>query len=84
MLPGGADERLIRVLDVENDSPASIAGLVPMRDYLLGTAFVSFSSTDVLAKTLYESYEEVCMPPASVSQLPNGYLIEWCSGYSNN
>lgn len=56
---GGADERLIKVLEVEEHSPASIAGLVPMRDYLLGTTIVSFGSTDVLANTLNENYEEV-------------------------
>mmetsp|Transcript_33232 Transcript_33232/g.80341 ORF Transcript_33232/g.80341 Transcript_33232/m.80341 type:complete len:358 (-) Transcript_33232:47-1120(-) len=56
---GGADERLIKVLSVEENSPASIAGLVSMQDYLLGTTIVSFASTDVLANTLHESYEEV-------------------------
>ncbi|CAJ1951650.1 unnamed protein product [Cylindrotheca closterium] len=56
---GGADERLIKVLSVEEKSPASIAGLVPMRDFLLGTTIVSFASTDVLANTLNENYEEV-------------------------
>jgi hypothetical protein len=45
---GGADERLIRVLEVENDSPASVAGLVPMKDYLLGTTAIAFGSTKML------------------------------------
>jgi hypothetical protein len=51
---GGADERLIRVLEVEENSPASIAGLVPMQDYLLGTTAVSFESTAALASVLQQ------------------------------
>lgn len=49
---GGADERLIRVLSVEHNSPAAIAGLTPMSDYLLGTTSASFDSDDVLAEVL--------------------------------
>ncbi|KAL3805774.1 hypothetical protein ACHAW5_000024 [Stephanodiscus triporus] len=49
---GGADERLIRVLSVEHNSPAAIAGLVPMKDYLLGTASTSFDSDAILAEVL--------------------------------
>ncbi|KAL7472204.1 hypothetical protein ACHAXS_012536 [Conticribra weissflogii] len=49
---GGADERLIRVLSVEHNSPAAIAGLVPMSDFLLGTASTSFESDEVLAEVL--------------------------------
>ncbi|KAL3788035.1 hypothetical protein HJC23_008379 [Cyclotella cryptica] len=49
---GGADERLIRVLSVEHNSPAAIAGLAPMNDYLLGTTSASFDSDDVLAEVL--------------------------------
>ena len=70
---GGADERLIKVLSVEEKSPASIAGLVPMQDYLLGTTIVSFASTDILATTLYESYEEVS-PCYKSLVLPEGNL----------
>jgi hypothetical protein len=33
-----AEEHLIHVLEVEANSPADIAGLQPMTDYLLGTA----------------------------------------------
>jgi hypothetical protein len=49
---GGADERLIRVLSVEHNSPAAIAGLVPMKDYLLGTTSTSFDSDGMLAEVL--------------------------------
>ena len=49
---GGADERLIRVLSVEHNSPAAIAGLVPMNDFLLGTTSTSFASGDILAEVL--------------------------------
>ena len=49
---GGADERLIRVLSVEHNSPAAVAGLVPMKDYLLGTTSASFDSGDILAEVL--------------------------------
>jgi len=49
---GGADERLIRVLSVEHNSPAAIAGLVPMTDYLLGTTSISFDSDSALAEVL--------------------------------
>jgi hypothetical protein len=49
---GGADERLIRVLSVEHNSPAAIAGLVPMTDYLLGTTSTSFDTDSALADVL--------------------------------
>ena len=49
---GGADERLIRVLSVEHNSPAAIAGLVPKNDYLLGTTSTSFDSDAILAEVL--------------------------------
>ncbi len=49
---GGADERLIRVLSVEHNSPSAIAGLVPMKDYLLGTTSTSFDSDEILAEVL--------------------------------
>jgi len=49
---GGADERLIRVLSVEHNSPAAIAGLVPMKDYLLGTTSTSFDTDAILAEVL--------------------------------
>mmetsp|Transcript_28671 Transcript_28671/g.42458 ORF Transcript_28671/g.42458 Transcript_28671/m.42458 type:complete len:451 (-) Transcript_28671:66-1418(-) len=53
-----ADERLIRVLSVEENSPASIAGLNPLTDYLLGTCEVSFASDVVLGDVLYQ-FEDV-------------------------
>jgi hypothetical protein len=57
---GGADERLIRVLDVEQpDSPASVAGLVPMKDYLLGTTVTGFESAPVLASVLQRYIDHV-------------------------
>lgn len=56
---GGADERLIRVLEVEQNSPASIAGLVPLQDYLLGTTAASFESTATLASVLHEHCDMV-------------------------
>jgi len=49
---GGADERLIRVLSAEHNSPAAIAGLVPMNDYLLGTTSTSFDTDEILAEVL--------------------------------
>lgn len=49
---GGADERLIRVLAVEHNSPAAIAGLAPMTDYLLGTTSISFDTDSALAEVL--------------------------------
>ena len=49
---GGADERLIRVLSVEHNSPAQIAGLCPMTDFLLGTTSASFESDKMLAEVL--------------------------------
>ena len=49
---GGADERLIRVLSVEHNSPAQIAGLCPMNDFLLGTTSTSFESDKILAEVL--------------------------------
>ena len=54
---GGADERLIRVLEVEPDSPASVAGLVPMKDFLLGTTAVAFGSYGDLADVLEDSLD---------------------------
>ena len=33
-----AEENLCHILEVETNSPADLAGLLPMSDYLLGTA----------------------------------------------
>mmetsp|Transcript_62621 Transcript_62621/g.180106 ORF Transcript_62621/g.180106 Transcript_62621/m.180106 type:complete len:339 (-) Transcript_62621:116-1132(-) len=56
---GGADERLIRVLDVEEGSPAAVAGLVKEKDFLLGTTSHNFGDYAVLAAVLEESIDEV-------------------------
>ena len=56
---GGADERLIRVLSVEHNSPAAIAGLTPLTDYLLGTSSVSFDSDQLLAEVLYVHVDRI-------------------------
>jgi hypothetical protein len=57
---GGADERLIRVLSVEHNSPAAIAGLLPEKDYLLGTQTESFEETSSLADMLHRNVDRVC------------------------
>lgn len=56
---GGADERLIRVLTVEHNSPAAIAGLTPLTDYLLGTTSASFDSDEMLAEVLYVHIDRI-------------------------
>ena len=56
---GGADERVIRVLEVEPNSPASIAGLVPMNDYMLGTNVVAFETTETLAAVLHQHVNQI-------------------------
>lgn len=56
---GGADERLIRVLSVEHNSPAAIAGLTPLTDYLLGTTSTSFDSDEMLAEVLYVHIDRI-------------------------
>ena len=37
-----ADEHMVRILEVVPNSPAELAGLQPMTDYLLGTAETVF------------------------------------------
>ena len=54
-----ADERLIRVLSVEHNSPAVIAGLEAEADYLLGTATVSFDTDAALAGVLRQHVDKV-------------------------
>ena len=53
-----ADENMCRVLDVEINSPAELAGLQPLSDYLLGTSEVSFKNTDVLNEVLQSSIDK--------------------------
>jgi GRASP55/65 PDZ-like domain len=55
----GAEDRLIRILSVEVNSPAAIAGLVSSQDYLLGTTTHSFDSTKVLAVVLELNVDKV-------------------------
>jgi hypothetical protein len=55
----GAEDRLIRILTVEHNSPAAIAGLVASQDYLLGTTTHSFDSTRVLAAVLEAHVDRV-------------------------
>jgi len=50
-----AEEHLCRVLEVEPDSPAELAGLQPDSDYLLGTPEKVFKDTDVLFDELQEN-----------------------------
>ena len=54
-----AEENLLRVLSVEKQSPAALAGLTPNTDYLLGTTVDSFESEDVLADVLEENEDSV-------------------------
>jgi len=54
-----ADQRVIRVISVEHNSPAAIAGLVPMNDYLLGTALTSFDSDLILAEIMLEHADRI-------------------------
>lgn len=50
-----AEENLLRVLSVQKQSPAALAGLTSKTDYLLGTTIESFESEDVLADVLEEN-----------------------------
>lgn len=54
-----AEENLLRVLTVEDNSPAQVAGLKPESDYLLGTKASSFSSPDVLYQVLLHNEDTV-------------------------
>lgn len=47
-----AEEHLCRVLEIERDSPAELAGLCQFTDYLLGTAEIGFSDAEVLFEEL--------------------------------
>jgi len=52
-----ADEQLVRVLDVEHNSPAFAAGLKAETDYVLGTAEVVFHSADAFIKACQASLD---------------------------
>jgi len=41
-----SEEHLVRVLEVVPDSPAELAGLQPMTDFLLGTAETVFKGEE--------------------------------------
>jgi len=56
---GGADERLIRVLDVEEGSPASEAGLIKEKDFMLGTTTQNFSDVSILAEVLEDHIDQI-------------------------
>lgn len=55
----GAEERLIRVLTVEPKSPAAVAGLVPEKDFILGTTHQTLDSSDALASLLHQNVDQV-------------------------
>lgn len=54
-----AEENLLRVLSVEKQSPAALAGLTPNTDYLLGTTVESFENENILAEVLEENEDNV-------------------------
>mmetsp|Transcript_56552 Transcript_56552/g.137295 ORF Transcript_56552/g.137295 Transcript_56552/m.137295 type:complete len:659 (-) Transcript_56552:58-2034(-) len=57
---GGAEERLVRVLEVEPYSPAADCGLMDDgTDYLLGTTAVALETTDVLASVLHQHIDQI-------------------------
>ena len=55
----GAEDRLVRVLSVQPKSPAAVAGLVPEKDFLLGTTHQTLESTNQLAAVLQEYQDHV-------------------------
>jgi len=52
-----AEENLLRILSVSPRSPAALAGLTPLSDFLLGTAQESFENEGMLANIL-ETFED--------------------------
>ena len=55
----GAEDRLIRVLTVEPQSPSAIAGLVAEHDFLLGTTHESLETTASLSGILRDNVDQV-------------------------
>ncbi|GKY90612.1 hypothetical protein MPSEU_000034800 [Mayamaea pseudoterrestris] len=55
----GAENRLVRVLTVAPKSPADLAGLVPLKDFLLGTTHQTMDSTETLAAVLQQYQDTV-------------------------
>ncbi len=55
----GAEDRLVRILTVEPQSPAAIAGLIPFKDFLLGTTHQTLNSSAELATLLRQHEDQV-------------------------
>lgn len=55
----GAEDRLVRILTVQPQSPAAIAGLVPRKDFLLGTTHQTLQSSTELATLLRQHEDQV-------------------------
>lgn len=56
----GAEDRLVRVLSIDSPkSPAAIAGLVPEKDFLLGTTHQTLDSVNRLAAVLQHHEDEI-------------------------
>lgn len=53
-----AEEHLCHVLEVAPNSPAELAGLVPMTDYLLGTAEKAFKDAETLGEELQHNVDK--------------------------
>jgi C-terminal processing protease CtpA/Prc len=53
-----AEEHLCHVLEVQPNSPAELAGLVPEADYLLGTAEKAFKDFDTLGEELKNNVDK--------------------------
>ena len=56
-----AESLLCRVLHIERDSPADLAGLTPKSDYILGTQELAFTDTSMLEKELENHVNKTCM-----------------------
>lgn len=52
-----AEEQMLHVLEVEADSPADLAGLQPIKDYILGTAEKAFLDADSLYQELLNNLD---------------------------
>lgn len=55
-----AEFLLCRVLQVEVDSPADLAGLIPNSDYILGTQELAFTDTEMLERELVKYLGKTC------------------------
>ncbi|GFH50986.1 hypothetical protein CTEN210_07462 [Chaetoceros tenuissimus] len=52
------EENLLRILEIQPDSPAQRAGLCAKNDYLLGTTMESFHTEEILGDVLYENEDQ--------------------------